>query len=300
MKLIREFIEKEIILLIISLLLMQILVDYLLSNKTQKILDTTYNETIDKVVNKTLEASLKFEELLKNYLSKYLSDLKNIGMHSILFNINTTNEYKKLKNEHKEIYIATLEELNKIDILKDFQKDEENIYMNKYDEEFSKITDTNAILKILFDNKKHPELNTIGYYNPNINDQIDLNEEEQNNIKNMISIFKTIYIKRFIMKRKDSDYLRFFIFDKEKMFIYPPTAYNLTHAYFFENMNKDVNCQDESNKFPLCYYNHIKNKYYSRVPANNANFMVILIEKNELGKKLWFNMCKDEISQKSR
>ena len=226
MKLIREFIIKEIILLIISLLLIQILVDYLLFHKSKEILDTTYNETIDKVVNKTLEASLKFEEFTKNYLSKYLSDLKNIGMHSILFNINTTDQNKKLKNEHKEIYIATLEELNKIDILKDFQKDEENIYINKYDEEFSKITETNIVLKNLFDNTKHPELNTIGYYNPNINDQIDLNEEEQNNIKNMISIFKALYIKRFIMKRKDSDYIRFFIFDKEKMFIYPPTEKN--------------------------------------------------------------------------
>ena len=284
MKLIREFIIKEIILLIISLLLIQILVDYLLFHKSKEILDTTYNETIDKVVNKTLEASLKFEEFTKNYLSKYLSDLKNIGMHSILFNINTTDQNKKLKNEHKEIYIATLEELNKIDILKDFQKDEENIYINKYDEEFSKITETNIVLKNLFDNTKHPELNTIGYYNPNINDQIDLNEEEQNNIKNMISIFKALYIKRFIMKRKDSDYIRFFIFDKEKMFIYPPTAYNLTHAYFFENMNKDTNCQDESNKFPLCYYNHIKNKFYSKIPINNANFMIILIEKMNLEK----------------
>ena len=105
MKLIREFIIKEIILLIISLLLIQILVDYLLFHKSKEILDTTYNETIDKVVNKTLEASLKFEEFTKNYLSKYLSDLKNIGMHSILFNINTTDQNKKLKNEHKEIYI---------------------------------------------------------------------------------------------------------------------------------------------------------------------------------------------------
>ena len=69
-------------------------------------------------------------------------------------------------------YIVTLEELNKIDILKDFQKDEENIYINKNDEEFSKITDTNTILKNLFVNTEHPELNTIGYYNPNINDQI--------------------------------------------------------------------------------------------------------------------------------
>ena len=53
---------------------------------------------------KTLEALLKLEEFMKNYLSKYLSDLKSVGMHSILFNINKTKENEKLKNEHKAIY----------------------------------------------------------------------------------------------------------------------------------------------------------------------------------------------------
>ena len=283
MKLISEFLIKEIILLVISLLLLQVIVDHLLFKKTDEILDTTCKETIDKVVNKTLEASMKMEEFTKNYLAKYLSDLKNIGMHSILFNLNTTNNNKKLNNENKRIYIATLEELNKIECVKDFQNDEENAYINKYEEEFNKITDTNTILKNLFDNIKHPELNSIGYYNP-YNNIIDLTDEEENNIKNMISIFKTIFIKRYIMKRIGSDYIRFFIFHKERMFIYPPTAYNLTHAFFFDNMNKGVNCQDESNKFPLCYYNHINDKFYSKIPINNPNFMIILIEKMNLQK----------------
>ena len=95
--------------------------------------------------------------------------------------------------------------------------------------EFENIFDRNTILNILFNKSKHPELNSIGNYN---SDSLDLSEEEEKSIKNMIPIFKSLFIKRYIIKRNNSDYLRFFIFNKEKMFIYPPVPFDSTPAYF--------------------------------------------------------------------
>ena len=103
MKLIKEFIIKEILLLLIALLVIEVFLIYLLSKRAKIIYNETYEETIDKITNKTLEAAQKFEQFSKNYISKYLSDLKLIGMHSILFNINTTQE-ANLKNEDKNIF----------------------------------------------------------------------------------------------------------------------------------------------------------------------------------------------------
>ena len=218
-------------------------------------------------------------ELFRNYLSKYLSDLKTISMHSILFNINVTDENMKLNNSNKKIYIATLEELEKIDYLKKFQNNMDNTYINTYEQEFENISDTNYILNSLFDEEKHPELNSIGIYSSGIKD-IDLEKEEENNIKNMISIFKSVFIKRYAIKRRGIDYIRFFIYNKEKMFIYPPTAYNLTQALFFKNIQIGTDCGIY--KFPLCFYNYLNNQVYSRIPLKNANFITIIKENMHL------------------
>ena len=92
MKLIKEFIIKEIILLLIALLTIEVFIISILYIRADIIYDETYNETMDKIFNKTLEAAEKFNEFAKNYISKYLTDLKLVSMHSILFNINGTDD----------------------------------------------------------------------------------------------------------------------------------------------------------------------------------------------------------------
>ena len=78
-----------------------------------------------------MEAAKKFEDFTKNYLAKYLGDLKLIGMHSILFNVNKTDDKNNLNNNDKEIYIATLEELSKIPQLNKFLNNDDNPYVKK-------------------------------------------------------------------------------------------------------------------------------------------------------------------------
>ena len=254
MKLIKEYIIKEILVLLAAAIVIEGFIIYLLNKRAKIIYEDTYNETNKKIENKTLEAAIKIEELAKNYLSKYLTDLKLIVTHSFLFNINknTTNN-NKLDNENKKIYTATLEDLKKEEDLNKYLNNEQFSYVNKYEEEFKNIKDTNIILNSLLDNEKHPELNTIGYYNQDNQERI---LEEEINIKNMISIFKTIFIKRYLVKGRNLDLIHLFILNKKKMFIYPPNAYNLTHSYSFFYFN-GANCDNsgENNKFPLCYYN---------------------------------------------
>ena len=293
MKLIKEFIIKIFIILIVALLIIEGVIFYLLSKREVIIYDETYNETIDKIISKTKEVSQKFEEFTINYLSKYLTDLKTIAIHSILFNINNTKE-NKLNTNNKMIKKATLE-----DKLKDIPFDipvqnmDGNLYIDGFEVEFEKITDTNVILNTFYESNKFPELNLIGYYNPN---NKNLTEEEENNIKNIMCIFKSLLIKRYITKRKNLDYIRFLIFDKDKMFIYPTNIYNLTHSYFFDNINLDANCNNDTNKFPICYYNYVFNKYY--LPAsylmhrnpNSINFLTITKEKMDL-QKCYGSVC---------
>ena len=54
MKLIKEFIIKEILLLLIALLVIEVFLIYLLSKRAKIIYNETYEETIDKITNKTL------------------------------------------------------------------------------------------------------------------------------------------------------------------------------------------------------------------------------------------------------
>ena len=286
MKLIKEFIIKEILLLLVALMVIEGFIIYLLSKRAEIIYDETYDETIDKIVNKTIEAVQKFEIFAKNYLSRYLSDLKLISIHSILFNINSTQN-DNFNYEVKAIVPALKENLEKLDNTSRFKGYEENLFVNSYEKEFENITDTNFILKSLFDNGKHPELNSIGHYNP---ENSELSEEEEISIKHMISVLKPIYIKRFLAKRGELDFIRFYIFNKENMFIYPPTHYNSTHAYYFTYINPDAIKECQTYKFPLCFYNYINNNYYistanlMRKDPKLINFITIVKEKMNLQK----------------
>ena len=297
MKLIKEFILTEIILLMITLIIIEFFIIYIFLKRSTIIYDETYKETVKKITTKTIEASKKFEDFSKNYLAKYLGDLKLISMHSILFNVNKTGDKINLNNDDKNIYIATLEELNNIEALQKFLNLEDNPYVNEYEKEFNNINDTNEILNSLFNKDRHPELNCIGYYNPYTPNVEDMSAEEIQNIKNMISVLKSIFIKRYLIKRKDMDYIRFYIFNQEKMFIYPPAAYNITHSFFFNQINRDVNCNQENNPFPLCYYNYIYTIFYNRVvipnfSQNDINFIIILKEKMNLQKYYGTNCVK--------
>ena len=144
MKLIKEFIIKEIFLLIAALAIIELFIMYLLKKRTKIIYEETYDETMEKIMGKTLEGALKLEEFISNYVAKYLGDLKIIAKHSLLFNVNTSNESNNLfYNDTKNIYFATLERLNGTEF-ESFQSEEENLYIKYFEDEFENKTNPNS------------------------------------------------------------------------------------------------------------------------------------------------------------
>ena len=289
MEIIKEYIFKLIILLLISLFIIEIIILIVISKRASIIYEETYKETQEKAVQKAIEASQKLQELTNNYLSRFLGDLKLIGIHSLLFNINNTNDDNKLYNNNMTIRAATGDAIGAI--LNRFSKVGQKSHIKVYEEDFENITDATSLINGLMDNNKHPELNIIGYYDPDItklpppqrfNIEERINEIEKKSIKNIIPILKSIYIKRYIIKRANLDYIRFFILNKRKMFIFPPVPFQATHQYFFDTMNPSANCNEIDNPFPLCYYNFLNETFYSKenyTEPNKINFMTILIEK---------------------
>ena len=284
MKLIREFIIKEIILLFVALLIIESFIIYILHKRAKIIYDDTYNETMDKIENKTIEVAQKFDEFTKNYISKYLADLKLISMHSILFNINGTDD-AILDNE----YGITISDESLQESFPKFDMEKDNPYVDAYEKEFKDIYDRNIILNILFNNTEHPELNTIAYHNSQGDDLSNIADEEVIRIKNMIPIFKSLFIKRYLVKRNNTDYLRFFIFNKEKIYIYPPFYYESTPAYFYDKIYPTMDVCD-TDYFPDCYYNYILNTNYLPLAnllqknLNQINYLLIFREKMNLTK----------------
>ena len=298
MKLIQEYIIKIVILIVVSIVAIEGIITYLLVNRAKIIFDATYSETIEKSEAKSIEITKKIEEYATNLLTRYMTDLKLICKHSQLlsggktFEMDTVVDLNESLNFFqsldKQIYFATLEELNKIDYLKKMSDSDGFNYISKYEKEFEGITDKNYILNKLFSDN-HKELNAIGYYNYDGNnlDSWDWdNVYERMSVKYIISALKTVFIRRYIRKRSNIDYIRFFIIDNRKMYIYPPEAYNQTNIYFFQHSYPTANCNfsvtdNETCQFPQCIYD-----YMNKVLINdtNANNLVIIKEKINLQK----------------
>ena len=299
MKLIQEYIIKIVILCIVSVVIIEGFISFLLVMRAHIIFDSIYNETMKKTEEKAEEITQKIEEYATNLLTRYMTDLKLICKHALLLNgkPNSTDDdvidqdSDILKNSNKQIIEATLEKLkNNNDIKKIFTNHLSYNYVSKYEEEFINSTDKNYILNTLFSDS-HNELNYVGYYNyENGNNLTSISEEEKVSIKYILSILKSIFIRRYIIKRANMDYISFFIFNKKEIYIYPPYPYNETNLFYFENSYPTANCNFSKNnisqQFPRCLYDYMNNVLINKTD----NFLIIIKEKIELQKK-YASLC---------
>ena len=289
MKIVQEYIIKVVVLMIVAIVVMESFISFLLAKRAKVIYKAVYQETILKSEKKSIEITKKLEEYSTNLLTRYMIDLKLICKHAQLLNgkkdydesevINEDSDI--LKNSKKKIFKATLEELNQTEEIKNFysSKSKSYDYIEKYEEEFRNITFKNSILNRFFSNK-HEELNSISYYNYETNSDLSLiSEEKQKSIKYIMSILKTIYLRRYVIKRKYMDYIRFFLINKNELFIYPPEVYNNTNIYFFQYSYPTGNCNFSidvnTRQFPLCVYNYINNILLKP----DLNYLIIIKEK---------------------
>ena len=298
MKLIQEYTFKVIIFIISLTIIMEISILALLYLRASQIFMTTYQQTITESETKLIEITKKIENHSSNIIIKYLTDLKLMGKHALLLNgkygknysteINKESNLFKINDKKKYIINAEREILNQKDYIRRMYNETEDIfdYLQKYEENFENITEQNIILKSLFSNS-HQELNTISYYCPS--------RRESNNkleIKFMISILKTIFVRRYIGKRANMDYIRFIILNNDEIYIYPPETFNSTNMYNFQNYcpypysDCIYSSNNKSQQFPLCVYNYITTK----LMTSDDNYLSIIYEKI-IYDKIYVDLC---------
>ena len=295
MKLFQEYIIKIVILIIVAVVFIESFITYLLVIRARLIYNYVYSETMEKSEEKSIEITKKIEEYTTNLLTRYMTDLKLICKHAQLLNGKKGSSDEDvidkdsdiLKNSSKKILIATVENLlESEDVKKCYSNTSLSFdYIKCYEREFENKYSKNHILNIFFSDQ-HNELNSISYYNnEKKNDLSSISEEKEKSIKYILSILKTIYLRRYIIKRQNMDYIRFFLLNKNEIYIYPPEAYNNTNIYFFENSYPTGKCNFSSSisfqQFPLCVYNYFTNVI---VKPNITNLIIIkekiLLEKN--------------------
>ena len=294
MKLIREYIIIIIILNIFFVILMEGFIVFFLNNRSQTIFNQTYNETIEESRNKSMIITEKIKNYTSHLLMKYTTDLKLICKHALLLfgkDVNNTsgviNRNSSIFNnidEQRDILTATIEELNKKEYMANIYNSSSKKfdYLIRYEEEFKNIYDKNIILNSLLSSKNHSELNSISYYSK-VTKLNDFSAKDITSIKYLISILKTIYLRRYITKRENMDYIRFIIINTDELYIYPPDAYNNTSLYNFNvSYSGYTDCRYESDNinitFPRCIYKFIGgllmniSEYYMSIIDEKLNY----------------------------
>ena len=213
MKIIQEYLYKIGIVIFLLAILMEVYIYFLLKKRAPNIFNNTYNQTIIKVENKSVQVTNTIKTYTSNLFMKYITDLKLICKHSLLLNgkkvynadkvANQNSNFFNINKNNKNIIIATQEELNKEKYIEKYFNSTTNNYdyINIYEKYFKDIHDNNLILKELFSDS-HKELNTIGYYRIR-KKNIDFSKDEEMKAKFIISILKTVFINRYISKRKN-------------------------------------------------------------------------------------------------
>ena len=220
-----------------------------------------FDQAKEAAIEKTISITHTLNEILKLSLNEYLLDLRLAGKHMSFLaydSINSKSQYYNnlINNEDKHIFFSTLEDLKKN--FSDYYDENENkfLFHEKYIKDYVQ-NNSNQIntLNYLMDKTKHPELNSISYYKQNgsIND-IEENETKKLFAKYLISILKTNYIKRFVIRGSDFEINHYFMLTKEDLYFYPPEPFENSSVFMLKNI---YHCQ---NNITECLYNTIINK----------------------------------------
>ena len=284
MKLVNEIIKHPIIIFFIFLFVTELLIlIYIILNYKSGysiIIEPTKNIAIKKA-NISLS---KFNNIITNGLYKYLTDLKMIGKHMSNFvlegqssskSINTnTIFYKNYENSvNREIFFADFEILSSVDYIQKFINYSDLYtfrFLDIYAKEFSFSDDPNAIITSLL--SEHQELNAMSYYKYNGSIK-DLSKLSRISVNYLISILKTIFIKRYLTKRNQTEYFHFSLILKDEIFIYPPATCNNTYLIDIPSIEKNSGCNYGSGitekEFPKCIYNYINTENFNLINYNS-------------------------------
>ena len=293
MKIVSEILQIPALLLVIISIITELILLIFIEVSYQKGYLLLFEPTKKIVIQKANITTIKFNEIISNGLYRYYADLKLIGKHmsTLILEGDDYNEEDTI-NKNSKFYKNYAESKNKYVfysnysiISENFKKylDENNKlnYLKNYEEEFNVSIHPNDIIRTLIDGEKHKELNSISYYkfNGNIN---SLSTSSRISANYLISILKTIFIKRYLSKRSEMDYIHINLILKDEFYVYPPDLYNNTYMYLFPyygntTCNYSDNNNDVETQFPNCIYNYIKTESNQLIsfsyPLNEAFFL---------------------------
>ena len=290
MKLFSEKLTKYKFLLLSIFIIVEFSSFILLFISYKSIYLNVFDQTKEVAIEKAKSINLSLNQLYKLTLYKDIQDLKFIGKHmSFLANneINNKSKYYQniINNNNSHIYYATVGELT---YFNEYYNDEikQFLYYDNYVKNYiDNITNRKNILSDMANKDKHPELNSISYYkyNGSIND-IENNQIKKAAAKYLISILKTNYLTRFLVKGKDFDLMHYFLLTKDELYIYPPEAYNNSFLYIFSSL---INCQN----FPECVYDFIINKTKNNIKnVDNEDYIFPAIPISYLDYQIIVNL----------
>ena len=284
MKIVSEIIQLPAIIVLIIAMVTEIILLIFIEITYQKGYLLLFEPTKEIIIKKVNITTIKFNEILSNGIYRYYADLKLIGKHmsSFILDGDNYNEEDTI-NKNSKFYQKYANSINKNVFYSDFSeltehfgdyldKDNKFNYLEKYEKEFEKSAHPNTIIATLIDNKKHKELNSISYYKYN-GDMNSLNKLSRISSNYLISILKTIFIKRYLTKRSEMDYLHINLMLKEEFYVYPPDLHSNTYMYLFPNYS-NTNCRynndnnDVETQFPNCIYNYIKTEENQLISFN--------------------------------
>ena len=300
MKLFSEKLTKLKFLLFLTFSILEIICFLILFISYKPLYLKVFNQEKKASIEKTDLITNNLNEILRLSLDKYLLDLKLAGKHiSFLAHnkINNNSQYYQnvINNEDKHIFFGTIEEL-KINFSEYYnEEDGKFLYKEKYMKDYIE-NNSNQInaLNDLMDKAKHPELNSISFYKENgtIKD-IENKKMKKVFIKYLISILKTNYIKRFLVKGYELELDHYFLLTKEELYIYPPEpfigsmVYKLKDIYYCGNNNSAECVYDkiidiletakksqnlEGERFPIIPITHISFENITNVLCLNMPF----------------------------
>ena len=275
MKLTKEYTNKIIKIFIVSILCLNITLSIYIHITSFKIFATIFVDTMEETKQKAKEFTESVNSFVSTLLLNYITKLKLISKHTLLFNGKNNSKENEAINKNSKIFsgknfgeriipAVTTEILKNPAFQKIYNTSTQSFeYIKYYDKLFSNVSDNNKILSQL--NKEHDELNYIAYHN--ISGQTNLNNLEEATKKKlyfMIPILKTIFLQRLIAMKSKMDIIRIFILNEKEYIIYPPEySYNTTLAQFYY-VHSQSNCSQQlrGGNYFLCAYKYIFNKLF--------------------------------------
>ena len=196
-------------------------------------------ESLDDIINLTkneiYNLNSKIRTNCNKLIYKYMSDLKLIAGHALLYQKGDHNNafFKNYKTKKLAILASNYKYPNETHPNQYHKRIIGFKYIENLEKKFQNIYNHNEIINTLF---KEPEFDIIGIYA--YSKKRNISEVEKIYSTYFISILKSIYIRRYIIKRNDIDYIRFIITQNNISFIYPydRASNSMTISLFKKNI----------------------------------------------------------------